>query len=111
MAYIIIIFIIALAATVFFTVKTELTWPGGRLVLLLALRLLLLLFLAAWIFDLRFSTELLTKKIDLVVVADRSSSIGEKGIKNADELLAKVNAEGLKRNETVSLVEFGGEEK
>ena len=69
------------AYTVAAAVRTDLPWPRWRLGALAAARLLLVAAVAAWVLGVRVEWHAASRRVELVVVADRSASLSAEGRK------------------------------
>jgi len=96
----------ALVASLVLGARTHLPWARWRVALLIALRGLLLVALAAWCLGLRLDVPRAGGPPELVLLADRSASIAPEGLKAEDEWIAAAR-EAL--GPRAGVIEFGRE--
>ncbi|MCL2648787.1 MAG: VWA domain-containing protein, partial [Phycisphaerales bacterium] len=102
-----ILLLLAAAYSLFAAWRTDLPWKRWRVSSLVICRLLLLVALAAWCLELRFNFNRAAKKVELVVLADRSPSLSAKGRQDVDQWISQ--AKQQLANGTVSVVDFGND--
>ncbi|KPK48855.1 MAG: hypothetical protein AMK72_05910 [Planctomycetes bacterium SM23_25] len=108
-----IMFLLSVAAvyTIFAGARSDMPWSRTRLGALLLLRLCVLAALAAWLLDLEFTSEHTTKRVELVIVADRSPSIDSKSRRAMDGLIAEAKTSAALADGSVAVVDFGAGER
>ena len=98
-----VILLLSAGYSVYAAWRTDLPWKQWRVAALVACRALLLLALAAWCVELRFSFDHASRRVEMVVVADRSPSLSAKGHQDVEQWIAKAR----QRLGKVSVVDIG----
>lgn len=79
------------AYCVFAALRSQVPWARWRVAAMLACRLALLAGVAAWWLELRLDYRYASPRVEMVVVADRSASIGPTGRADVDRWLARTH--------------------